>query len=82
MVLFSATRVTVLRYITFPCLGSIERQSIWLYSYNWPMFVMKLLGMNMRMTGQHGPAIWEVGSSSPGRAYVLISEDVAISIFL
>ena len=44
------------------------------------MFVMKLLGMNMRITGQHGPAIWEVGSSSPGRAYVLISVDVAVSI--
>lgn len=40
---------------------------------------MKLLGVNMRVTGQHGPAIWEVEGSSPGRAYVLISEDVAFS---
>ena len=44
------------------------------------MFVMKLLGINMRVTGQHRPAVWEVESSSPGRAYVLISKDVTFSI--
>ena len=41
---------------------------------------MKLLGINMRVTDQHGPAVWEVESSSPGRACVLISEDLAFSI--
>ena len=41
---------------------------------------MELLGMTMRVTGQRGPAIWKVEGSSPGRTYVLISEDdVALS---
>lgn len=44
------------------------------------MFVMKLLTINMRVTDEHGPAIWEVESGSPSRAYVLISEDVAFPI--
>lgn len=41
---------------------------------------MKLLGINMRVTGQHRPAIWEVQGSSPGWAYILISEDVVFSV--
>ena len=69
-----------LRCITFPCLGSFERQSIWRYSYNRPVLIVKTLGFNMRVTGQHGPVVDEVESSSPGSAYGWINEGVDFSV--
>lgn len=61
---------------TFPRLGGIERQSVRRDSHHGPVFVVKLLAINVRVTGQHGPAIREVEGSSPSRAYYLvISED-------
>ena len=41
---------------------------------------MELLSINMRIAGEHGQAIREVEGSSPGRTYILLSEEVFLSV--